>query len=192
MSNKLTRTMTYKIFNEGNQTIIEDSEGRQLVGLAKDVFIRPANNLYPNPEYYIEGIRGWDSTQTIALDEIVDTNDVPVTLGDFKTFYQNELGKGSAGSAAVTTLRIQNQTLTAANWVLNTDTNLYEYNYSNENIVLASEPEMIPHNDSVDEVSAASILPYTTVLDGGMVVYAENLPTSDIIVSIIIKPVQDV
>jgi hypothetical protein len=184
--------MPYKIFNEGNQTIIEDSEGRQLCGLSKDIFIRPVNNLSTNPKFYIEGMRGWEPWDPISLEEIVDTNDNPITLETFKTFYQNELGKGSAGSAAATTLRIKDQVLTVAGWVLNTGTNLYEYTYSNPNIILDSEPEMIPHNDSVDEVSTASILPYTTVLDGGMVVYAENLPTSDITVSILIKPVQDV
>lgn len=184
--------MTYKIYNEGNQTIIELSNGQQLVGLSKDILIRPAHQGSTEPKFSIHGIRGLEMWDVIPLSDIQDMNGVPYTLGAFKTFYQNELGKGSAGTAAITTVRIKNVILSSVNWVLDVVSNLYEYTYLNELITLSTEPEMIPHNDSVAIVNLSGILPFTTVIDGGMIVYAENEPTGDITVNIIIKTVTDV
>jgi hypothetical protein len=181
-----------RIFTEGNQFIIEDAQGKQLVGLSKDVLIRPVNNLAADPEYYIEGVKGWAPWDKIKLSEIADVSKSAYSLETFKTFYQNELGKDSAGSAAATTLRIQNQTLTVGGWVLDTRSNVYEYSYFHEAITESSEPEIIPLIESADVVGAANIYPYTSAYDGEVVVYAQNIPTEDIIVDIIVRPVQDV
>lgn len=185
--------MIYKFYTEGNQTIIQDESGRQLVGLSKDVFVRPANNTSNDPTFYFDGLFGWDIYKTIKLSEITDINGDPYTLGTFKTFYQNELGKGSAGSAAsTTTSRVTNVTLLSTGWVQNGTTLLYEYTYSNVLITLNTAVEIVPHNESLDEVVAAEISPYTTIQEGGVMLYANNSPTLDIIVDVLIKPVQDV
>lgn len=185
--------MNYKVYTEGSQLIIEDESGRQFVGLSKDVMIRRAGLESDNPQFYVSGVVGWAPFEKLTLSETLDSAGNPFVLADFKTFYQTELGKASAGSAAsTTTSRISNVTLLPIGWVQNGTTLLYEYTYSNVLITLSTAVEIVPHNESLDEVIAAEVSPYTSIQDGGVMLFANNSPTSDIIVDILVKPVQDV
>lgn len=73
-------------------------------------------------------------------------------------------------------------TLTAASWSL--VSGLYEYNYSNFLIKSTSIVDVIPANSTIAIVQAAQVLPATLSSTGSVKLYATNLPTADIIVSI--------
>lgn len=89
-------------------------------------------------------------------------------------------------------IRMKAQTLTAANWVLNEVSGLYEYTFVNENITQNTEVEFIPHAESEDIVSAAQIKTHTPVSLGQVVIKAANAPGGDITVDVLIQNVQDV
>jgi hypothetical protein len=69
-------------------------------------------------------------------------------------------------------------TLTTAGWSL--VSGLYEQVLSNANITAASSVDIIPNNADIDVVFAAQILPKTDAQSGGVKVYAKNLPTGNI------------
>jgi hypothetical protein len=82
----------------------------------------------------------------------------------------------------LTVLQVTPVTLTAASWSL--VSGLYEYNYSNVNILSTSIVDVIPANSTIAIVQAAQVLPATLSSAGSVKLYANNLPTADIIVSI--------
>ena len=73
-------------------------------------------------------------------------------------------------------------TLTAASWSL--VSGLYNYVYSNAAITAASIVDVIPDNASISIVKAADIMPSTLSASGTVTLYATNLPTGDITVTI--------
>lgn len=78
-------------------------------------------------------------------------------------------------------LQVTPVTLTSASWSL--VNGLYEYTYSNVNILSTSVVDAIPSNASISIVKVAEILPTTTSSNGSVKLFATNLPTGDIIVT---------
>lgn len=73
-------------------------------------------------------------------------------------------------------------TLTSGGWTL--VSGLYEYTYSNANILSTSIVDVIPSNSSVSIVKTADILPSTLSSAGSVKLYATNAPASNITVTI--------
>jgi hypothetical protein len=73
-------------------------------------------------------------------------------------------------------------TLSAASWTL--VSGLYEYDYSNVNITSTSIVDVIPSNSTIAIVQTAGILPSTISTSGSVKLFANNLPTGDITVTI--------
>lgn len=74
--------------------------------------------------------------------------------------------------------------ITTASWTLVGST--YESVISHVDILANSWVDIIPDNDSVDAVALAEIYPGVDVTVGSAKVYAKNLPTTDIIVTLTI------
>ena len=89
--------------------------------------------------------------------------------------------KGQLQEGIVDVLQVTPITLTAASWSL--VSGLYEYNYSNANILATSIVDVIPSNASISIVKDAEILPSTLSASGSVKLYATNLPTADITVT---------
>jgi len=85
-------------------------------------------------------------------------------------------------NSKTTVLQVTPVTLTSGGWSL--VSGLYEYTYSNVNITSTSIVDVIPANSTIAIVQAAQVLPATSSASGSVKLYATNLPTSDIIVSI--------
>jgi len=83
---------------------------------------------------------------------------------------------------AVKIIQVTAQTLVAASWTL--VSGLYEYNLANANITVTSVVEVIPDNASISIVKIAEVLPSTLSGSGTVKMYATNLPTGDITVTI--------
>jgi hypothetical protein len=81
----------------------------------------------------------------------------------------------------LTALQVTPVTLTAASWSL--VSGLYEYNYSNVNILSTSIVDVIPANSTIAIVQAAQVLPATSSSAGSVKLYATNLPSADITVT---------
>jgi hypothetical protein len=73
-------------------------------------------------------------------------------------------------------------TLSVAGWTL--VSGLYEYDYANANIISTSIVDVIPSNSTIGLVQAAVFLPSTLSASGTVKLYANNLPTADIIVTV--------
>ena len=85
-------------------------------------------------------------------------------------------------TAGLTVTQVTPVTLTAASWSL--VSGLYEYTYSNAAILSTSIVDVIPANSTIAIVQAAQVLPATSSSTGSVKLFATNLPTADIIVSI--------
>ena len=79
-------------------------------------------------------------------------------------------------------IQITGITLVSSSWSL--VGGLYEYVYNNANIVATNIVNVIPNNADIDTVIAASILPRTDSAAGSVTIYAKNLPTASIGVTI--------
>jgi len=79
-------------------------------------------------------------------------------------------------------LQITSITLSVLGWTLVGD--LYEYDYANAAIKSISVVDIVPSNSTIEIVKSASILPETISSTGSVKIYAENLPTADIVVTL--------
>jgi len=78
----------------------------------------------------------------------------------------------------------ENVTLTQNNWTSNN--NLYEYEYSDNDIVSGYVVDFVPYNSSVNIVIEAELLPFNAVENEKTVFYARNQPTDNITGELII------
>lgn len=93
-----------------------------------------------------------------------------------------KLPKDQLQDGLVDVLQVTPVTLTAASWSL--VSGLWEYNYSNVNILSTSIVDFIPANVSVPTVKTAEVLPSTLSSAGSVKIYATNAPVANIIVTI--------
>jgi len=98
------------------------------------------------------------------------------------TSYDLSANRSWTITAGLTVLQVTPVTLTSGGWTL--VSGLYEYTYSNVNITNTSIVDVIPANSTIAIVQAAQVLPATSSASGSVKLYATNLPTADIIVSI--------
>lgn len=94
-----------------------------------------------------------------------------------KKISKNQLQDGLADLIQVTPV-----TLTTGGWSL--VSGFYEYNYSNSNIESTSIIDIIPENASAGVFKLAGILPSTLNSLGSVKIYATNLPSSNMTVTI--------
>lgn len=83
---------------------------------------------------------------------------------------------------AIKTIQVTSQTLVAANWTL--VSGLYEYDLANANITSLKYVEVIPDNATIAITKAADLLPTNVSSSGSVKLYATNLPTGNIVVTI--------
>jgi hypothetical protein len=93
-----------------------------------------------------------------------------------------KLPKGQLQDGIVDVTQVTPVTLTVAGWSL--VGGLYTYTYSNALITASSIVDVIPANASVSVVKAADIMPSTLSASGTVTIYATNVPTADITVTI--------
>lgn len=93
-----------------------------------------------------------------------------------------KLPKGQLQDGIVDVLQVTPITITTVGWTL--VSGLYEYNYSNANILSTSIVDIIPSNASISVVKAADIMPSTLSSAGSVKLYATTAPLSNIIVTI--------
>ena len=93
-----------------------------------------------------------------------------------------KISKAQLQSGLVDVLQVTPVTLTTGGWSF--VSGLYEYTYSNVNILSTSIVDVIPDNSTIAIVKAADILPTTSSSAGNVKFYSTNLPTSNIIVTI--------
>lgn len=92
-----------------------------------------------------------------------------------------KIPKGQLQNGIVDVLQVTPVTLTTGGWSL--VSGLYEYTYSNANILSTSIVDVIPASSTIAIVKAADIMPATLSASGSVKIYATNLPTSDITVT---------
>lgn len=125
---------------------------------------------------YWRGDKSWQTLDKIAigLGNVDNTSDANKPIS---TATQTALnGKQN------TIIQVTPVTLTAASWSL--VSGLYEYTYANAAILSTSIVDVIPANSTIAIVQAAQILPATLSSSGNVKLYATNLPTANITVSI--------
>jgi hypothetical protein len=92
-----------------------------------------------------------------------------------------KIPKGQLQNGLVDVVQVTPVTLTSGSWSL--VSGLYEYSYSNANILDTSIVDVIPQNASISIVKAAEVLPATESFFGSVKIYATNAPTANIIVT---------
>lgn len=92
-----------------------------------------------------------------------------------------KIPKGQLQNGIVDVLQVTPVTLTTVGWSL--VSGLYEYTYSNANILSTSIVDVIPASSTISIVKAADIMPSTSSASGSVKIYATNPPTSTIIVT---------
>lgn len=92
-----------------------------------------------------------------------------------------KIPKGQLQNGIVDVVQVTPITLTTGGWSL--VSGLYEYSYSNTNILDTSIVDVIPQNSSISIVKTAEILPATESFFGSVKIYATNAPTASIIVT---------
>ena len=92
-----------------------------------------------------------------------------------------KIPKGQLQNGLVDVVQVTPVTLASGSWSL--VSGLYEYSYSNANILDTSIVDVIPQNASISIVKAAEILPATESFFGSVKIYATNAPTGNIIVT---------
>lgn len=93
-----------------------------------------------------------------------------------------KIPKGQLQNGLVDVVQVTPITLTSGSWSL--VSGLYEYTYSNANILSTSIVDVIPDNLSVSIVKTADVLPSTSSSAGSVKLYATNAPASNITVTI--------
>lgn len=93
-----------------------------------------------------------------------------------------KISKKQLQNGIVDVLQVTPITLTTGGWSL--VSGLYEYNYSNVNILSTSIVDIIPSNVSISVVKTADIMPSTLSSAGSVKLYATNAPASNITVTI--------
>lgn len=116
------------------------------------------------------GTTGTD-THTFNLPTASATKRGALSSGDWTTF-NSKLG----------VTQVSGVTLTTGGWSL--VSGLYQYTYSNANILSTSIVDIIPANASITIVRDADILPANLSAAGSVTIYSTNLPTGNITVSI--------
>jgi len=93
-----------------------------------------------------------------------------------------KIPKGQLQSGIVDVVQVNSVTLTSGGWSL--VSGLYEYSYSNANILDTSIVDVIPANASISIVKTAEILPATQSFFGYVKIYSTNAPTGNITVTV--------
>jgi len=93
-----------------------------------------------------------------------------------------KLPKGQLQDGLVDVVQVTPVTLTSSGWSL--VSGLYEYSYSNANILDTSIVDVIPTNASISIVKASDILPATESFFGSVKIFATNAPTGNIVVTV--------
>jgi hypothetical protein len=121
---------------------------------------------------------GSDATTADIADSINKRyqTDLQQSYNDATSSIQTQL------DAKLEVLQVTPVTLTAASWTL--VSGLYQYTYSNVNILSTSIVDVIPTNSTIAIVKAADVLPATLSTTGNVTLYATNAPTADIIVTV--------
>ena len=135
------------------------------------------NGLTNQVQYFATGTSGTDfaissatDTHTFNLPTASTTKRGALSSTDWTTF-----------NSKLSVLQVTPITLTTGGWSL--VSGLYQYTYSNANILSTSIVDVIPQNGSIAIVKAADIMPATLSASGTVTIYATNLPTSSIIVT---------
>lgn len=92
-----------------------------------------------------------------------------------------KISKGQLQNGIVDVVQVTPVTLTTGGWSL--VSGLYEYTYSNANILSTSIVDVIPASSTIAIVKAADIMPSTSSAAGSVKIYATNLPTGNITVT---------
>lgn len=121
---------------------------------------------------------GSDATTADIADSINKRyqTDLQQSYNDATSSIQTQL------DAKLEVLQVTPVTLTAASWTL--VSGLYEYTYLNANILSTSIVDVIPQSGSISIVKAADVMPATSSATGSVTMYATNLPTGNIIVTV--------
>lgn len=93
-----------------------------------------------------------------------------------------KLPKGQLQDGLVDVVQVTPVTITTGGWTL--VSGLYQYTYSNANILSTSIVDVIPTNASISIVKAADFMPATLSASGTVTIYATNAPTANVIVTI--------
>jgi hypothetical protein len=160
----------------GNRTVTLHTEDNNLCQVITtfSTGLNALNGLTAQVQNFATGTSGTDfainsvtDTHTFNLPTASATNRGALSSADWTTFNgkQNRFIQASA-------------TLTTAGWSL--VSGLQEQVLSNANITASSSVDIIPNNADIDIVIAAQILPKTDAQSGGVKVYAKNLPTGNI------------
>ncbi|NJW53552.1 hypothetical protein [Salinimicrobium oceani] len=142
-------------------------------------------------QYWLQGairdreIKTKNSDKTLYYETISSTGvKAIISIGPDGTETEQTITQGN--------IRIKDLVLEAANWKQNVDTGKWEYLIENELISASSEVKFIPTTGSLDAVFAAEISPFTPAVAGGILISANIQPTAEILVDLLISPVQDV
>ena len=108
--------------------------------------------------------------RTLSITQAGISSDGYLSSTDWSTFN----GKQSV-------LQVTPVTLLVSGWSL--VSGLYEYNYANSNILSTSIVDAIPSNSTIAIVQTAEFLPSTLSSSGSVKLYANNLPSADVIVT---------
>jgi hypothetical protein len=107
------------------------------------------------------------ANRTISISQSSASVDGYLSSSDWTTF-NSKLGL----------LQVTSVTFSVAGWTFSGG--LYQYSYSNANILSTSIVDVIPANASISIVKAAEILPSTSSSSGSVTLYSTNLPTGNI------------
>jgi hypothetical protein len=111
------------------------------------------------------------ANRTLTIAQSNTTTDGYLSAVDWTTF-----------NGKLSVLQVTPITLTAASWTLSGG--LYQYIYSNASILSTSIVDVIPANSTIAIVKAADVLPATSSAVGTVTLFATNLPTGNIIVTV--------
>lgn len=176
----LTDRLAIRIYvNHSSKTIklhTQDSHLGQLI-TTFTTGLTALNGLTSQVQSFTTGTTGTDfaissatDTHTFNLPTASATKRGALSSTDWSTF-NTKLG----------VLQVTPITLTTGGWSL--VSGLYEYTYSNANILSTSIVDVIPASSTIAIVKAADIMPSTSSAAGSVKIYATNLPTASIIVT---------
>ena len=83
------------------------------------------------------------------------------------------------------TIQVDNVLISAGDWV--PDSGIYKYTYPDPQITETKVVEISPANDAYSIVQGIEVLPLTESFSGYLEFYANNLPTEDFYVTILIR-----
>ena len=176
----LTDRLAIRIYvNHSSKTITlhtQDSHLGQLITTFTTGLVA-LNGLTSQVQSFATGTSGTDfaissatDTHTFNLPTASTTNRGALSSTDWTTF-----------NSKLSVLQVTPITLTTGGWSL--VSGLYEYTYSNANILSTSIVDVIPASSTISIVKAADIMPATSSASGSVKIYATNLPTASIIVT---------